>query len=722
MSEYDELKSLAIEADARGDKETALAAMQRMEQIGQPQEQPQGPASFLSGVESEGVREAGKRTQQLGTAINRGMIHTLGLPATTANNLLNLAKSGIGSAALALGLSPEDAPEIVEHKDMPLTGEWLVNLVEKKFPGTLREYSKEDKIKKALSITGEVLGGSVAGGSAIVQEAAKKATLSAPRAANVMLSQIAKDPGKFMKGAAIYGGAAGAGSAAGEELVGGPLSQMAGGIIAPVGVAGLAKVPSIAREATPTGFAQRVRARAAKYEPSVESYAKYKGIQQKTGQRAPISAALSSKEMAGLESSVMKHGIAADKAANFYTKNLQDSFTKIDKAMGARSTSPRNTGRMVRIAVNKESTRLKNTLYNSGKVMFKGVSKLADQMGYKKAKIVDPKSSVDIFDEHFQVALDNPYASKRYLQSLQFYKKKYLSPSTIDEAMKTKQLINRAKRGEVNLFSGDKLFTRDDSIALAKQLSRAYESDMQSSLRTRLGEGNELYRVWRKANDIYSKNIGKLDSFDESALGKLLGKGKKATLEDFADSFYNMKDSHFESANAYLNKSQRRQVARHLSDRAMKKATEKTGASQEADKISLPGGRENISVQHYLSELKKTDRFLKLFPAKQRDKVKTIIEGMEYQADRLGAGGAAASPESQQKAVAGSTFGLLGGQPGSGIFMVREMYSVIFNKKLTDLLFTEKGQDLVLEGLRGKKINSEALMNAIASGEAARDK
>lgn len=139
MSDYDELKKLAQMADERGDKDTALTAMKKMEEL-----------------QSSGIAT---RAQQAAGGITEGVVRTVGaFTGDLANNVANLVRAGVGTAMVASGRT-DLAPDIVEAKDAPFTGDWFVNKMPKSFLGPRTGDTTEKYIRKA----GEFAGGSLLG-------------------------------------------------------------------------------------------------------------------------------------------------------------------------------------------------------------------------------------------------------------------------------------------------------------------------------------------------------------------------------------------------------------------------------------------------------------------------------------------------------------------------------------------------------------------------------
>lgn len=138
MSEIDELKAFADEADRRGDREAAFAAMKRIESMS-------GQSSAI-----------GQRAGELGTGINQGIASIVGLPVDTVQNIINLAKAGYGTAVTAAG-RPDLAPDIGDEE--PLMGsKYIGNRLAN--AGMMPNPSPEDLVGRTLQTTGRYLGAS----------------------------------------------------------------------------------------------------------------------------------------------------------------------------------------------------------------------------------------------------------------------------------------------------------------------------------------------------------------------------------------------------------------------------------------------------------------------------------------------------------------------------------------------------------------------------------
>ena len=147
MSDIDDLKLLYKDAEARGDRELADKVLLKLDEIGSKTKQE--PTTI-------------NRAEQAAGGFNEGILRTVGaFTGDLANNLANLARAGYGSAMNLAG-HPDLAPDIVEAKDAPLTGDWLVN----RAPSSIFGPRTGDTTERYLRKAGEFAGASVIGPSA----------------------------------------------------------------------------------------------------------------------------------------------------------------------------------------------------------------------------------------------------------------------------------------------------------------------------------------------------------------------------------------------------------------------------------------------------------------------------------------------------------------------------------------------------------------------------
>lgn len=418
-----------------------------------------------------------------------------------------------------------------------------------------------------------------------------------------------------------------------------------------------------------------------------------------TGQRSTLSSRSGSKEVAAIEAHVARSGKEADVASDFITKEVQRSFELVDDVIARKSVPAAKTGRLVRMAVDRQSRKLNKALTDDANKMFGEVRQMVDDAGMAGNRVVNTPQAAKVFDERIADAIQTG-GTKAFISRMAKYRDFLTSPATVSEAMARKVLINKASRGETNLFSGDRFLTKDDSIEIAKKLARLYEDDMQKSMVAAFGDRSGIYQSWRKANEVFKTNLSRIDDLNQSSLGKLLGKKDQAVrLQDYADDFMKMNDQQLSKTLAYLNPVQKQQVVRHIFDRAREKATILSGAEQASDRIVFQGQREAININSFLNNLGNRRRLLSLFDdAGDRQRMGAILKGMERQADRIGSGGVSASELSAGATQAGSAVGLALNPSGqSPIFFARQMYLDLMAGKLSKLLFTKSGQEAVLK-------------------------
>lgn len=150
MTEYEELRKLAQMADERGDKETALAALRKMESMG-----PQGDQAKDATITD--------RIGQAAGSVNEGAVRLAGIPGDLANNIHNLFRMGYGTAVTAAG-RPDLAPDVIPASEAPLTGEWLANRMGKAGVfGTRTGDTTEKYIRSAGEFAGMSLLGPASG-------------------------------------------------------------------------------------------------------------------------------------------------------------------------------------------------------------------------------------------------------------------------------------------------------------------------------------------------------------------------------------------------------------------------------------------------------------------------------------------------------------------------------------------------------------------------------
>lgn len=142
MSELDELRAFADEADRRGDKEAAFAAMKKIEAM--------SPRESADPTYNQ-------RAGELVTGINQGIASFLGLPVDTGQNIVNLAKAGYGAAATAMG-RPDMAPN-VDLGEEPFLGSRYISR-KMSNAGFMPNPSPTDLTGRTLQTVGQYVGGS----------------------------------------------------------------------------------------------------------------------------------------------------------------------------------------------------------------------------------------------------------------------------------------------------------------------------------------------------------------------------------------------------------------------------------------------------------------------------------------------------------------------------------------------------------------------------------
>lgn len=108
------------------------------------------------------------RTNAAITGMNRGIAGIAGLPMDTVENVYNLGKAGVGTAATALG-RPDLAPELT--KGTPLGSQWISDKLNKIGIGT-KNPNPEDPVSQMLHTGGTIAGGSMVPGARIGPTAA----------------------------------------------------------------------------------------------------------------------------------------------------------------------------------------------------------------------------------------------------------------------------------------------------------------------------------------------------------------------------------------------------------------------------------------------------------------------------------------------------------------------------------------------------------------------
>ena len=97
-----------------------------------------------------------QRSGELGTGVNQGISSILGLPVDTVQNVMNLAKAGFGTAAIAAGRS--DLVPNIDTSEKPFLGS---RYIEDKLSGFMPNQNPQDTTGRMLQTIGRYTGSSV---------------------------------------------------------------------------------------------------------------------------------------------------------------------------------------------------------------------------------------------------------------------------------------------------------------------------------------------------------------------------------------------------------------------------------------------------------------------------------------------------------------------------------------------------------------------------------
>jgi len=688
----EELRQLAREADKRGDRETATKAMQKIVEM---QSQPKGQgfldtakqvASNIPGlVAFMGPKEVTQSAQNVTqgeipnvvvSGANRGLMNLAGLPMETVRNLANLGIAGYGSAMNLAG-RPDLAPPTLGPTDVPGTPAWMQQKAEQLVPGSTT-YGQQ--AHPYLSKAAEYAAGGLAVGPASGASAVRSA---------------------------LYGAASGAGAEAGgqtAEAVGAPeyrqVAELLGGLAAPAGLAGAEGVGRIAANFRPASAAALKLQAGRQDAQNLLAESQFRDITSETGQKALLGQKLPGSEIRSLESMTAKDAASLQKLHTYEQINIQKSLDLLDNATrkGSRFGVGEVAGRTIRRVVNNTRQNIVDTMNRTADTMFGAVRKKIVLNGMGTANFIKFNNAKKVFNQYIKLAEDNG-ASQTQINKLISNRDRLLGDSNIAQAMKTKKDINRAARGEIGPFSAAQWLNKEDSIRLSKQLAAATERDMESSISATFGDNSPIYSDWRKANNIYRDHQNKLEAFDNTVLGKMIGK-PVANSEDFAKKFIDLKPEEKNKVLNMLGPNQKEAIARYKLNQATQESIDLSGKGTAGERFTLPSGEQvNMRPTDFLKNLGDRKEFLKLFPEEQRPRVGKIILGLERQADRLSQTGGSANELSRGQSYVGSGVGGVMGNKQSLIFGARQLYADIFRGRLSDLLFTEAGQKKVLNRL-----------------------
>jgi hypothetical protein len=700
MSEYDELKRLAEMADERGDKETALAALQKMETLSANKTtQPNNSVDFVKALAGEG-NASGVRTD-LGLAGGGGSNSTEDWKQTLSTSPPAGFLYGMGETARDTGAR---AKQLLNYFNKPsydrVTKEYDQERAERQqfkqgMPEQWQSAVPAGQITQGVAqffsvpggrLAARVLGGFGIGTMQYVPEGDKTLGVDSNVMNPIIGGVTAGVTPAIMRGVAE--GAKMTGNVARGTL------NVARGVQNPWSPVKEQLLPmarnlaGTSRTMDNTGKIVRNQIESRQLN-SIDDVAQFSDDYQATFGQKPdmlLSRRTGSDRVATAEGNTSSVARLVDKAKNEEARITDEATNVIErtaKSLNAGKITERRAGRYIAAATD----RAKNSILADADIQWNADSEPLYQLFSKAGnkKIIGDRNQLAYLESLKSSEEVLGRVNTDVVKTINHTQETIAKNGRLSYDDFVKRRSNLSKSSTKNNFLG---LQGTDAKKAAYGLAQAAEADMMESA-TRLGANESHQAAFTAARTNYSNNMSRFDAVDESVFGKLLGK-QNASFEEFAKAAVAMDDSLYSRQITALREVAPdidKKIGRFLYDKALEEAKRGSKASSTASKY------DPSKIHEVLSN---NEKFLKTFPDQDRKKVGLILKHLDYIADKHGmkSGGASGnliSEQGQQAQVAATR------DPG---FIVRRLYDYFMGPTMLDALYTPKGREAMLKVTR----------------------